>query len=605
MTGLGLVATGKRNIKSGDQYERFFDRSQSTGKERLLRTGDTFDTIIEIKALVADTLHQTAKIAPELKGSTRLDTCRNLWDFVYNHFQYSLDAASKEQLRAPLRSWVDRRAGIDCDCMSILMSSILTNLSIPHILRKAKYNGKPNFQHIYVIVPKVGTSIKGKGSYYTLDAVVDKFDYEVPTTATHDLMMPITRLDGLHGAIGYAPSLMGLEGIIHGSLECDCFGQEFEGLGEVPGVNYTPELVEAEFLIRTKKHLENTLAAAKDLPGKANELLRKRLVYLLSNWHNEPARTKALEELEAIEAQEEALNGLPGLGGFFSKIGNAVKSVAKKVTTTVKNVGTKIVQSKPMQAVTKGIKNAAKWVGDKAKDVAEFVVRFNPLTILIRNGLLLAMKLNLFRMSERLGYALWTEQTAVAKGLDLAQWKKLKARYDKALKIFTKLQGQKSSFDKNLKEGWEKGVKKHGLLSGLGEPVTAATGTAAASGVIATIVNYIKDVDFGALFKKLKNKPDYRAEDADANNQPVPEGQTALPADLFEAPADWNPNKTYYPAAVPGNAPSQPVNYQKVGNQLVPTGPMEAPAAGNNNMLLIGGAAVLAIGAFVLTRNNK
>lgn len=35
-----------------------------------------------------------------------------------------------EHLRRPARSWQERSAGVDCDCMSIFASSVLTNLKL-------------------------------------------------------------------------------------------------------------------------------------------------------------------------------------------------------------------------------------------------------------------------------------------------------------------------------------------------------------------------------------------------------------------------------------------------------------------------------------------
>jgi hypothetical protein len=114
--GLGMVASGKRNIRTGSEYDKYFDRAEFTGKEvQLKASGDTFDTIVLMKGMVQKNKHQTAKIARFLKGKTRLESCANIWNWVYNHFQYRQDSAAAEQLRTPLRCWVDRKEGIDCD----------------------------------------------------------------------------------------------------------------------------------------------------------------------------------------------------------------------------------------------------------------------------------------------------------------------------------------------------------------------------------------------------------------------------------------------------------------------------------------------------------
>lgn len=594
-----MVASGKRNIRNGSEYNKYFDLAELQGKVVTLKpSGDTFDTIVLMKDLILKHKHQTAKIAKELKGSNREETCRNIWNWIYNHFQYTQDSATAEELRTPLRSWKDRTAGIDCDCMSILAGTILSCLNIPFALRKTKYSGKAQFQHIYVVVPKSGSSLNN--GYYTIDAVVDQFNYEVPFSGKHDLlMMPINMLNGLElGSIG----LHGLAGLVESNRHSKCFCNEFNGLGQLPGVDYTPEIVHDEMLIRIKMHLKNTLQELDRNPSALKNIgldpaaFRKRLTLVLQNWDNAPMRDKILAELEA-EEDRASLNGV-GLEGFFKRIGSAIKKTTKKATTFVRKTAVKasVAVNKGVKAAGKGISNAAKWTADKAKDAVKFIIRFNPLTIAIRNGLLLAFKINLFRMSERLGYALWTEGEAQVKGLDMNEYRKLKGRYDKIVKVFTKLQGKKENLDKALKDGWDKGTQKHGLLRGLGEPATAAT-TTAASGVIATIVNWLKDVDFKALLKKVANKPDYAGEDQAAANAPGDGNQ--LPLELAQEIIAAG-GKVFQPKAAPGQQPVQytlPANYQEEGYQ----GQAPAPAAGNNTGLIVAlGAA--AIGAAILLR---
>ena len=81
------------------------------------------------------------------------------------------------EVRRPLRCLYDKKG--DCDCYATLIGSILENLNIPYKFRIAAYNGNSHFQHVYVIVPN------GSG-YYTCDPVVDKFNYEKPTSKVKD-----------------------------------------------------------------------------------------------------------------------------------------------------------------------------------------------------------------------------------------------------------------------------------------------------------------------------------------------------------------------------------------------------------------------------------
>jgi hypothetical protein len=109
---------------------------------------------------------------------------------------------------------------VDCDCYTTFISSILTNLQIPHTFRITKYN-RPQFQHIYPIVPT------GNGKYITIDCVVDKFNYEEPYTQKQDTKMDLEYLNGLDGdEILFtentsnldAEELMGNDDLLYGEL---------------------------------------------------------------------------------------------------------------------------------------------------------------------------------------------------------------------------------------------------------------------------------------------------------------------------------------------------------------------------------------------------
>lgn len=184
---LGLVASGKRSIKSGAEYEQFFTAKAEGNEIELLAQGSVYDTLKLMHQVVAKTLSQTKAIAARLKGSNREQTCRNIWDFLYNHVQYKKDHARREQLRTPIRTWRDRRTGVDCDCYSIFASSVLTNLGIPHAFRMAAYKG--DYQHVYVIVSGSPSII--------IDPVVDQFNYEAPYSKKHDHMTKVSMLNGL------------------------------------------------------------------------------------------------------------------------------------------------------------------------------------------------------------------------------------------------------------------------------------------------------------------------------------------------------------------------------------------------------------------------
>jgi hypothetical protein len=175
-----MEATRKRNIKPGTEYDRFFPKA--AGEVATIRKqASVTDTVAFIPKVVQETLSQTKQIATVLKGKTVHETCSNIWHFVYGHINYKKDEDGFEQVRAPARTWHDRYRGVDCDCYTVFISSILINLGIAHILRITKYH-RDYFQHIYPIVP-FGSK------YLVMDCVTDRFNYEVPYSEKKDYPM--------------------------------------------------------------------------------------------------------------------------------------------------------------------------------------------------------------------------------------------------------------------------------------------------------------------------------------------------------------------------------------------------------------------------------
>jgi hypothetical protein len=165
-----MEATKKRHIKTGYEYDNLFPLSEN--EDKLVKPNANLeDTLSFIPKVVTKTLDQTKKISHRLKGRSTYETCKNIWQFVYGYINYKKDKEGTEQIRSPSRTWHDRKQGVDCDCYSVFISSILTNLGIPHILRIAKYH-RDYFQHIYPIVPN------GTG-HITIDCVTDWFNHEV------------------------------------------------------------------------------------------------------------------------------------------------------------------------------------------------------------------------------------------------------------------------------------------------------------------------------------------------------------------------------------------------------------------------------------------
>ena len=186
------METGKRNIKDGQEFERFFI-GKAKGDFITIKKAqaDTFaDTLPLMKKVVRDTLSDTTQIANYLKRNSVYETCQNIWDFCFTHFQYSKDEKHKEQIRRPLRSWQDRKAGIDCDCFTVFIGSVLTNLGIPFKMRLTYYKNQVDFSHIYPVVTTPNQEI-------IIDCVVHQFNYEAPYIVKKDEEMELQYLNGV------------------------------------------------------------------------------------------------------------------------------------------------------------------------------------------------------------------------------------------------------------------------------------------------------------------------------------------------------------------------------------------------------------------------
>ena len=204
---LGIVS-GPRNTKDGRQYNHLVRKAE--GKDLYLKTGNVLETVESCIDLVASHYREVEGLAKALQADSLKNTCRNIFNFAYSYLQYQKDGNGTEQLRTPARSWLDGQikykqkgdadSGIDCDDYAIFCGSILKCLGIPFKFRITKYDGKNNYQHIYVFVPDIGDS----EDEIIIDPVLSRFDYQKPYSAEKSdfNMSPITMVAGIHGISG-------------------------------------------------------------------------------------------------------------------------------------------------------------------------------------------------------------------------------------------------------------------------------------------------------------------------------------------------------------------------------------------------------------------
>lgn len=173
---LGIVDTSNRTIKDGSQYDYLFPMAKYADKQ-ILKDTSIHSTVQRMIAIIKNTRSQTRDLANYLRKNTTAQTLQAVFNFTFDHIAYKLDSADAEELRTPARSWADRSQGIDCDCFSIFIGSILYNLNIPFVVRIADYG--EGYQHVYIVA-------KDKGQEVILDPVILQYDYEKPTTKHRD-----------------------------------------------------------------------------------------------------------------------------------------------------------------------------------------------------------------------------------------------------------------------------------------------------------------------------------------------------------------------------------------------------------------------------------
>lgn len=437
---LGLVASGPRKIKNGKNFDHLYPKVGDS-VTMLKRDGSVYETLNLMEKIVKDYHWQTDKIAPLLRGKTIKETCLNIWTYVYNHYQYKLDKDGVEQLRTPARAWKDRESGIDCDCMSITVACMLRSLKVNCTFRITKYHA--GWQHVYVVVPD-----KANGKDYIIDCVLDTPLYEKPYSQKHDHKMS-ENLNGLGIPVELLEGVGEINGCPTSYLGDIIMGTDFERV-ELLGLSGTEDAeLQAIYnhLVKTRDYIGSNPQNLSIQGGAKAQY--DMLNYAIKNW-NTPNRDAALAVLEQEEEKWNNSLGLVDDGDedSFDGLGRAKK--AKKFFKKVKEA---------VQTVKKEIKETGGKIADKGKaaikKVAKAIVKYNPVSLAMRGGFLLAVRVNLFKMATKL--------------------QKSPAAYAKVKKFFVDiLQGKESA----LKNSIEKGSKAQ--LSGLGDPVTITAVTAAA-----------------------------------------------------------------------------------------------------------------------------
>lgn len=625
---LGIVS-GPRQTRDGRAFNHLI-KSQE-GKDLFIKNGSVNEVVSACIDIVADHYKEVEDLAKTLKGGSLKETCANIFNFAYPYLQYHLDKAGTEELRTPARSWYDGQirfkqqgdtsAGIDCDDFSIFCGSILKCLGIKFKFRITKYDGRANYQHIYVVVP----SAQDTDGEIVIDPVLSVFDYQKPFSAEKsDFDMSPISLAGLCGFDGF-DGLSGLGMPIN--VLSGLSGNESELMAIVSGVDFEDAInglgdVDSSvlaYLKRTRKYIAANPTSIQNVQNPKQFL--DMIDMAIAAW-NTPQRDAILAKLEHLEQGlidkgfiKPDMDSIEGLGEtdeyeeYFDGVGRLFKrkrSKSKKSGGFFKRVGS-------------AVKKTTKKVGGAVKKVGKALVRFNPLTIAMRGGLLAALRLNIGKMSSKLVYAYLPDNLASKYNIDPKQLAKLKATHKKVKKLFKGLQGKEENLRKAILKGSKKKSTADFTLKGdLGAVATAASVTAA-SGLIATIGKWLKPVK--NLFSKAgrtANQVNRQIKQDDRTNMKasVTEVNSFVPKVTNLIEQYTNPTQ----AATPASYPAAPVAVRDNNANTYAVAPSSnAPRAQNQQVTTakkgmskkakyaIGGTlALTALGAvYYFTRDNN
>ena len=139
-----------------------------------------------LEKLVPKAKAQMVEFSKRFKGATDEQTCRNIFNYLMNHFTYLADG--EEQIIKLPSALLKKKIG-DCKSYSLFTASVLENLGIPYTIVYTSYNSNPIPQHVYIITQK-GCII---------DAVFGKFNQEKPPTFKYKKNMNVRYMAGISG----------------------------------------------------------------------------------------------------------------------------------------------------------------------------------------------------------------------------------------------------------------------------------------------------------------------------------------------------------------------------------------------------------------------
>lgn len=332
--------------------------------------GITSDIQKEIYEVARISRGSTVALSRKLKDKTDLETLRNVWAFT-RQIKYKLDPVGQQWVKTPNRTIHDGYS--DCKSYSILIHTLLTELSIPNGFRFHAYRPGP-VTHIFNYAVLNGKKVM-------VDACLSEFGKEASHLRSEEFMPQISRLSG-PGIMGPADLGAVLGNISENSGVPRIFtidGTEDEVLAELKGYGETAwhELAQAEAIhgIGSPLHNELTEAVSDYVQGiqalakddfdafdRVTENIGKRLprkVFILDRlrtrvkngtataadketWKKilEKRKAKGIHEIGSavgsIGRKKRRRNLFKKAGNLARKAGKGVKKVAKKAVNVAK-----------------------------------------------------------------------------------------------------------------------------------------------------------------------------------------------------------------------------------------------------------------------------
>ena len=212
---------------------------------------------------------------------------------------------------------------------------------------------------------------------------------------------------------------------------------------------------------------------------------------------------------QEFDEDEELNEKIDGLGAFWDKKAREKRKKKRKQRREKRKKKRKVRQTKRKERrkkrKTKRKKIFRKFFKSVKKGIKrgmKALVKYNPLIITARTGFLLAMKLNLFKLAERLKWAYASKRQIKGKKSEAYRQKAIKTLKEVEKVFADKLQGKRRSLKKavlNGKSGGLNGVPDNYFNDRLKEDGigVAATGSlvAAASAIIGVVSKIFKDND--------------------------------------------------------------------------------------------------------------